>query len=183
MDFSSIINTLTGSDSVSQLSNISGTSEQDVSSILSSVIPQLLNGAQEQATNEDTATSFANALTSHGQQNTNDLSAFFGGIDLEDGQKIVDHLLGSDNAVATAETLSTESGVASSSITSIISATAPLLMSLLGQQATSETQTQAQEADAEGGFDLSSIVGSLFGGGDDGKEGGGLGSILSGLFK
>ncbi|MBR2842864.1 MAG: DUF937 domain-containing protein [Lachnospiraceae bacterium] len=182
MDFSSILNTITSSDSIQQLSSLSGTSENDVSSILSSVLPQLLNGAQGQATNQETAQSFANALTSHGQQDTNDLSAFFGGIDLDDGQKIVNHLLGSDNAVATAETLSSESGVATSSITNIISAAAPLLMSLLGKQATSDKE--AKEKDADGGIDLAGIVGSLFGGGDgDGKEGGGLGSLLSGLFK
>ena len=176
MDFSSILNTITSSDSIQQLSSLSGTSEKDVSSILSSVLPQ------GQATNQETAQSFANALTSHGQQDTNDLSAFFGGIDLDDGQKIVNHLLGSDNAVATAETLSSESGVATSSITNIISAAAPLLMSLLGKQATSDKE--AKEKDADGGIDLAGIVGSLFGGGDgDGKEGGGLGSLLSGLFK
>ena len=47
-------------------------------------------------------------------------------------------------------------------------------MSLMGKQATSENASS-------GGLDLSGIVGSLFGGGDN--DGGGLGSILSGLFK
>ena len=113
MDFGSIINTIMSSDSVSQLSSLTGTDEKDVSSILTSALPQLLSGAQGQATNADTAQSFANALAAHGQKDSADLSSFLSGIDLDDGQKIVNHLLGSDNAVATAETLSQESGVAS----------------------------------------------------------------------
>ena len=179
MDFGSIINTMMSSDSVSQLSSLTGTSEKDVSSILTSALPQLLSGAQGQATNADTAQSFANALAAHGQKDSADLSSFLSGIDLDDGQKIVNHLLGSDNAVATAETLSQESGVASTNISGILSAAAPLLMNLLGKQAEKETEN------ASGGLDLGGIVGSLFGGGDDKDSGGGLdlGGILTGLFK
>lgn len=177
MDFNSILNTIMSSDSVSQLSSLTGTSENDVSSVLSSALPQLLSGAQGQATNANTAQSFANALASHGQKDPEDLSAFFNGVDLDDGQKIVNHLLGSDNAVATAETLSQQSGVASANISGILSAAAPLLMSLLGKQA-------ANESNSSDGGGLLNIVGSLFGGGDDDKDSGsGLGSILSGLFK
>ena len=179
MDFNSIINTLMSSDSVSQLSNLSGTSEKDVSSVLTSALPQLLSGAQGQATNADTAESFANALTAHGQKDSNDLASFFNGVDMEDGQKIVDHLLGKDNAVATAETLSNESGISASNISGILSAAAPLLMNLLGQQATSSSSGAASGS----GLNLAGIVGSLFGGGDDKDSGGGLGSLLSGLFK
>lgn len=180
MDFSSIINTLTSSDSVSELSSLTGTSEKDVTSILTSALPQLLSGAQGQATNQDTAAGFANALTSHGKDDTSDLTSFLSGVDTEDGQKIVNHLLGKDNAVATADTLSKESGVSASSITSILSTAAPLLMSLMGQQATASA---SQKEENSSGLDLSGIVGSLFGGGDSKDSGGGLGSILSGLLK
>lgn len=178
MDFNSILNTIMSSDSVSQLSSLTGTSENDVSNVLSSALPQLLSGAQGQATNANTAQSFANALASHGQNDPEDLSAFFNGVDLDDGQKIVNHLLGSDNAVATAETLSQQSGIASANISGILSAAAPLLMSLLGKQAEKESSNSSS------GGGLLDIVGSLFGGGDDGNDsGGGIGSILSGLFK
>ncbi len=181
MDFNAIINTLMSSDSLSQLSSLSGTSEKDVSNVLSSALPQLLSGAQSQATNQDTAESFANALTAHGQKDSNDLASFFGGVDMEDGQKIVNHLLGKDQAVATAETLSNESGISASGISGILSAAAPLLMNLLGQQAANSSSASASASGS--GLDLAGIVGSLFGGGDDNNSGGGLGSLLSGLFK
>ena len=178
MDFNSIFNAISGSDSVEQISSLTGTSQKDVSGILSQILPQLMSGAQGQATNQETAASFANALTSHGQDDFSNLASFFGGVDLEDGGKIVEHLLGKDNAAATAETLSQESGVSASSISSILSATAPLLMSMMGQQASNDAK------DADDGVDFTSLVGSLFGGGSDGKDAtGGLGSLLSGLFK
>ena len=181
MDFSSIINTITSSDSVAELSSLTGTSEKDVTSILSSALPQLLSGAQGQATNQDTAASFANALTAHGKDDTSNLTSFLSGVDTEDGQKILNHLLGKDTAVATADTLSKESGVSASNITSILSAAAPLLMSLMGQQAVASA-AKKEDKDSSG-LDLSGIVGSLFGGGDSKDSGSGLGGIISGLFK
>lgn len=180
MDFNSIINTITGSDSISQLSSLTGTSQKDVSGILSAALPQLLSGAQGQATNKETAASFANALTAHGREDAADLSSFLGKVDMQDGQKIVDHLLGKNEAAATAEDLAKKSGVSASSITGILAAAAPLLMTLLGKQAAASAQASAQK---DSGPDLSGIVGSLFGGGAGADSGGGLGNILSGLFK
>ncbi len=193
MDFSSILNTIMGSDSVSSLSNLTGTSEKDVSGVLSSVLPLFMNGAQGQATNAETAQSFANALASHGKDDFSDLSSFLGNVDLEDGGKIVEHLLGKEGAANAASNISAQSGVSAGSISSILSATAPLLMSMMGKQATAEADA------APDGVDLNSLVGSLFGGGsgkdalgglgnlfsgNDGKDtAGGLGDLLSGLFK
>ena len=178
MDFNSILKTITSSDSISQLSSLSGTSEKDVASILSSALPQLLSGAKAQATNKDTAQSFASALQSHSKTDSNDLTSFLGGVDLDDGQKIVNHLLGKDNAAAAAENLSAQSGVSASSITSILSAAAPLMMNLMGKQASDSTETSSDDAS---GSALAGIVGSLFGSSDDTKSESGLGGILSGL--
>ena len=47
----------------------------------------------------------------------------------------------------------------------------------MGQQASNDAK------DADDGLDLTNIVGSLFGGGDGKDAAGGLGDILSGLFK
>ena len=172
MDFNSIIKTLTDSDSVSQLSKVTGTNSNDITNILSSALPQLLSGAQQQATSKDTAASFANALATHGQQSSKDLSAFMNNVDLDDGQKIVNHLLGKENAQKTAKNISSNSGVSAGDITKVLSAAAPLLMTLMGQQ--------AQKEQPKAGADLSGIVGSLFGGG---SSSGGVSDILSGLFK
>ena len=193
MDFSSILNTIMGSDSVSSLSSLTGTSENDVSNVLSTVLPLFMNGAQGQATNADTAQSFANALASHGKDDFSDLSSFLGNVDLEDGGKIVEHLLGKDAVEEATSNISAQSGIASGNISNILSATAPLLMSMMGKQATAEADAAPDDVD------LNSLVGSLFGGGDgndalgglgdllSGKNGsdatGGLGNLLSGLFK
>ena len=177
MDLSSILKTLTSNDSVNQLSSLTGTSQTDVSNILSSALPQLLNGAQQQATNKDTAAGFANALAAHSKDNSDDIMSFFGGVDMADGQKIVNHLLGQKQAAQTAQNISQKSGVSASNISNVLSAAAPLLMTLMGKQAAKQAPTQAN---AQGGLDLGNIVGSLFGG-DDGKLD--VGDILGGLFK
>lgn len=193
MDFSSILSTIMGSDSVSSLSNLTGTSENDVSSVLSTVLPLFMNGAQGQATNADTAQSFANALASHGKDDFSDLSSFLGNVDLEDGGKIVEHLLGKEATEEATNNIAAQSGISQGSITNILSATAPLLMSMMGKQATAEADAAPDDVD------LNSLVGSLFGGGDgkdalgglgdllsggDGKDAAsGLGDLLSGLFK
>ena len=180
MDFSSILSSIMGSDSVSSLSSLTGTSEQDVSGVLSSVLPLFMNGAQEQATNAETAESFANALASHGQDDFSDLSAFLGNVDLEDGGKIVEHLLGKEGAATAATNIASQSGVSESNISSIFSAAAPLLMSMMGKQAEDEAKDTASDSD----LNLSGIVGSLFGGsGKDGNAAGSLGDLLSGLLK
>ncbi|MBQ9814319.1 MAG: DUF937 domain-containing protein [Lachnospiraceae bacterium] len=185
MDLSSILKTLTSNDSVNQLSSLTGTSQTDVSNILSSALPQLLNGAQQQATNKDTAAGFANALAAHSKDNSDDIMSFFGGVDMADGQKIVNHLLGQKQAAQTAQNISQKSGVSTANISNVLSAAAPLLMTLMGKQATSQAKTaQTAQANAQGGLDLGNIVGSLFGGGAD-KDNDGLdiGDILGGLFK
>ena len=180
MDFSSIMKTLMSSDSVSQLSSLTGTQENQVSNILQSALPQLLSGAKQQATSADTAAGFAKALQSHGQVDADDLASFMGGVDMEDGQKIINHLLGKEAAAKEAADLSAKSGVSAANVSGILSAAAPLLMTLMGKQA-AKSQPQQTAANA-GGFDLSGIVGSLFGGGGD-DDGFGLDDVLKGLFK
>ena len=136
---------------------------------------------------------FANALASHGKDDFSDLSSFLGNVDLEDGGKIVEHLLGKEGAANAASNIAAQSGVSAGNISSILSATAPLLMSMMGKQATAEADAAPDDVD------LNSLVGSLFGGGsgkdalgglgnlfsgNDGKDAaGGLGDLLSGLFK
>ena len=99
---------------------------------------------------------------------------------MEDGQKIVNHLLGKETAAQTAQNISAKTGTSAANISNVLSAAAPLLMTLMGKQATKSAQTTQTAANAQGGLDLGNIVDSLFGG-DDGKLD--VGDILGGLFK
>ena len=101
---------------------------------MTQALPALLSGAKGQADDKDTAESFANALSDHAKSDTSDLGSFLGNIDMEDGGKIIAHLLGSDKQ-STIKKIAKEAGVSNKKTTNILSAIGPLLMSLLGQQA------------------------------------------------
>lgn len=165
MDLKKLTDTLLSSDSIKGLSGLTGASDLDVKKVLNQALPTLLEGANGQATNKDTADGFATALSDHAKSDTNDLTNFLGNVDLKDGAKIIKHLLGSDKD-SVVKDVSKQTGVSKSKTTSILSGFAPLLMSLLGQQ-TNE--------DKDGGSNIGGLIGSLLSNAD-------LGGILSGLL-
>lgn len=134
MDLTKLASTLLSSDSIKGLTQATGASGKDITSVLSGALPTLLNGANAQAKDKKTADSFVSALAQHAKDDTSDLSKFLGNVDLSDGSKIIAHLLGSNTDSVVAE-VADKAGVSEDKTSSILSAVAPLLMSLLGQQA------------------------------------------------
>ena len=133
MDISTLMKIMLSQNSTSAVSQNTGVSSDVVSGVLASVLPSLLSGASAQAKDEKTAASFAQALASHGQKDTMDLASFFGGVDKNDGEKIVAHLLGG-NAGLTAQNAAKQTGATEAQVSNIMANIAPLLMSILGQQ-------------------------------------------------
>lgn len=194
MDLNALMGTLLSGDTVANMSQLTGASQQEVQSVLSSALPAMLNGAQQQANDQATAESFVNALAQHAQADTSDVNAFLQNVDVEDGAKIVGHLLGSQQQ-GTAQAAAEKAGITAGSSNLILSAAAPLLMSLLGQQASGNQQNNASGIGSLLGGLLGggsgSLLGSLLGGGNgkkdekkDEKNGlGGIADLLSGLLK
>ena len=145
MDLSLVMNTLMSADSLSGLSEKTGASQKDVSSVLTAALPLLLNGAGQQAQNESTSAGFFEALSQHGSNDTSNLSGFLGNVDMDDGEKIIAHLLGA-NTTTTTQNVAQQSGLSQQSTTQIMSAAAPLLMSLLGQQSQQSSKNDLMTA-------------------------------------
>ena len=145
MDLMSIMGALMGSPSTSSISQATGTKTNDVTSILAQALPSLLSGAGQQASQKSTAESFAKALEYHAADDTSNLASFYGNVDIEDGAKIVKHLLG-DNSSSTIKAIAKQSGVTANQAASVLSTAAPLLMSLIGQQTAPQTKTAATQA-------------------------------------
>jgi len=169
MDMNSLVSTLLSSNSVSGISQSTNTSQKDTQSVLNAALPLLLNGAKDQSQNAATAEGFANALLSHGQADVTDLGSFMQGVDLTDGGKIVNHLLGGNTgAVAN---IAQQTGVSTKDTGNILAAAAPLLMTLLGQQSGSGNAgananlVGAMASSLLGNLDVSSLLGGLLGGG------------------
>lgn len=179
MDMNALMNTLLSADAVGGMSQATGATQADVKNVLAAALPQLLGGAQAQATNAQTAESFAGALADHAKADTSDLAAFMSNVDMEDGGKIIGHLLG-NNATATAADAADRAGLSAGQTAKILALAAPLLLSLLGQQ----TQQQPQQ---NNGLGIGSLMSALLGGGmgnNSGNSGGGMdmSSLLMGLL-
>ena len=142
MDINKLAGVLLSSDSISGLSNLTEVSDKDVNSVLAEALPALLNGVNQQAKDKDTTESFANALAEHAKADTKDVKGFLGNIDLEDGAKIIGHLLGAEKSDVTKK-VAKKTGVSDDKTAMILAAAGPLLMSLLGQQADEDENKNA----------------------------------------
>jgi hypothetical protein len=184
MDINELMSTMLSKDTVKGLGKLTGTSQKGVRGVLSSALPSMLNGAKAQADDSDTASGFVKALSDHAKDDTNDIGAFISGIDLNDGGKIIGHLLG-NSAQATAQKAAESAGVKATKANNILSAAAPLLMSLIGQQVSSGSNASSNNASGISGLMGSLLsntdIGSLIGGLAGGSKPGLLGSIM-GLF-
>ncbi len=180
-------------DALSGLGNITGSSQKDVKSVLSSALPSMLHGADKQANDSATAQSFVNALSDHAKDDTADIGSFLSKVDIEDGGKIIGHLLGSQKEETT-KAAAGAAGIDASRAGNIMSAAAPLIMSLIGQQISKNSGLNNADGisaligDLLGGVDLGSLLGTIAGSGESGKKskssgkGGLLGSLL-GFFR
>ena len=125
MDISSLVGTLMSADSLQSVGKTSKTDSKTVQSVLGAALPALLGSAQAQS--QDASTGFAEALLSHSKADTSDIASFLNKVDMEDGGKIVNHLLDADSLSAIAK----KAGVSKRDTASVLSTAAPLLMSLL----------------------------------------------------
>ena len=180
MDLASMMQTMLSPDSIAKMGEKTGTSADEVKSVLFSALPALLKGVQGQASNKDTVAGFAGALDSHAQDDTSDVAAFLSQVDLEDGKKIVGHLLGGDQGETT-RAAAEKAGLSTAATGSVLGAAAPLLMSLLGQQATQAVQAQPQGG-AQAASSGSGLLAGLLGAQQQSAKPSGLGGLLSGLF-
>ena len=190
MDISSLIGTLMSADSLKNIGKATSTDSGKVKDVLAAALPSLINGAKTQC--EDTSTGFVDALLSHGKDDTSDLSSFLSKVDLEDGGKIISHLLGSQSN-SEISSVAKATGATTKDTSNILSAAAPLLMSLLGKQASAgNSDTSAVGSIASSllqNADIGSILGGLVGGSSSQSASSGsnklglLGGILGKILK
>ncbi len=167
-DMTALLAQLLSSDAINGISKASNTSKTDVSNILAQALPTLLTGATSQANNAQTTSGFGKALVDHSKDDVSDLSAFFKNVDLNDGSKIVSHLLGGDTQKTT-NALAKSTKTSSASTLAVLSAVAPLLMTLLGKQTTNKKNNSndlvsALAGQLLGSVDMGSLASALLGG-------------------
>ncbi len=177
-----LIESLLDKDSIKTVSKNSGTSSNQTREVVVGALPLLLRSMQENASGKDGEEALAKALEFHSKSNTSDLTAFLKNADIEDGNKILTHILGNNKKNVEAD-LAKKAGVTTAQSSNILANIVPLLLTLIGIQAMQKT--------VAGGLGplLASVLlgGGGLGGGKSGGGGsleemllGGLSSVLTG---
>ncbi|SHI90999.1 DUF937 domain-containing protein [Flavobacterium terrae] len=155
-----LLNSDLGKQIISSVGQQAGTTEGETSSVLSSALPTLINAMQNNASSEQGAGGLLGALLGgkHNGSLLDNLGGLMGsgGIDTEDGGKILGHVLGGNQANVE-NSLSQNTGVSSDKISMILKIAAPILMAYLANK--------ARTSNVQSGSDLGGLLGSLLGGG------------------
>lgn len=149
------VGTVYSGSGLSAIARRSKVKQDDVAKVLAVGLPTLVGGMNRNAAEAGGAEALARALTQHQAADISDPGAFLASSDLQDGKKIVNHVLGADQDEAMEE-ISRATGVSKSKVGTILALAAPLLLSLLGQQ-----NSSASQAGSGGG--LLSLLGGLLG--------------------
>ncbi len=190
MDLTQLLGTFMQANYVNGVGQATNSSSADVANILGAALPSMLQGAQAQSANSDTAAGFLQAISDHSSSDISDLGAFGGGADLADGDKIIGHLFGKQkNEVITQ--VANNANVSPKVAASVMAAAAPLLLSMLGKEANVQAAASNSAASTDmvsglmagllGSGDMTAILGSLVGGQSQAKKPGAadlLGSLL-----
>ncbi|MBP2832704.1 DUF937 domain-containing protein [Aquimarina sp. U1-2] len=204
-----LLNSPMGRQIINGVSSQTGQPANKTGDVLSMAMPVLMGAMQRNATTQEGASGILGALSGkHSGGILDNLGGLFeGGVDQEvrnDGAGILGHILGSKRP-AVENALSQKSGVEPGSVSEILKVAAPILMGILGKQASQQNVNDSNglmnllgglsgaqrgskqqsliesflDADGDGSI-LDDVAGMIFSGST--KKKGGLGGILGGLF-
>lgn len=172
-----LLNSDLGKQIISSVGQQAGTTEGETSSVLNSALPTLLNAMQNNASTEQGAGGLLGALLGgkHDGGLLDNLGGLMGngGVDTEDGGKILGHVLG-DNQANVENSISQSTGVSSDKIGMILKIAAPILMAFLANK--------ARNSNVQNGTDLGGLLGSLLGGGQSQQAQTSGGNILTSVL-
>ena len=172
MSFSEdLIGKMLGKESLRTIGEKAGVSSEKTQEVMTAALPLLLEKMKRNASDTAGAESLSRALRSHSGDDISDPVAFLKKTDMEDGAKIVCHVLGEDTKKVQSS-MARSTGLKNSQVSSILSMAAPLLLSAVGGEAASQNASGSQ---------LGSLLGGILGSGSSSGGGSGLlGSLLGG---
>ncbi len=155
--------------SVNTLTEKTGASSKQISMLIAIALPILIKMMTKNASSQSGAQSLANALTQHNSQKA--MADQITNADEADGEKILGHILGGQSSDILSS-LSSETGMSQSQVSTALNSMAPALMS-----GVSAAATHTSGVDLSDGLDLTDVMGMF--GGSTGSSGGGLGMLGS----
>ena len=177
-----LLNTVGAKDTVSTLTEKVGADKSQVQSAMEMIIPTLLSSMNKNVQSSTGLESLMGALDQHAEDNVQDTSNFLGGFDLQDGMKILGHLLGNSNTQTVTKNVAKNTGLSTNQTADLMGSVASMLMGLLGNQKangalTSETLPKALAKTTKSN-DLLAIATSLLDQDGDGNIIDDLGNML-----
>ncbi|MBQ9686231.1 MAG: DUF937 domain-containing protein [Oscillospiraceae bacterium] len=166
-----LLKALLSDGAIKALAKKTGLSSKQLKKLLPLAVPLLIKALTKNASQTDGALSLLSALTQHTSKKSIDQQ--IEEADSEDGRKIIGHILGKD-ADADIQTLSNQSGLNASEVSSVLNGIAPALLSGLSAATGS---AGAGKVDLSDGLDLGDVM-AMLGGGSVQSSGG----LLGGLF-
>ncbi len=143
MDVLSLFQQLQDPKVLDRLSNQSKASPDAVKKVVEFGLPTLLQAMEKNAANPKGAQSLAKALDDHKDDPIDDIMGFLKNVDTQDGNKILQHVLGSRSKVVESK-IASSAGIKTDQVDGIMSQLAPMLLGALGKQ------KQSQQVDASG---------------------------------
>lgn len=171
---STLLEAMTAGDSMQALTQKTGASKDQVSSLLNAALPALMQQMQTNASTETGAASLLNALGQH--TSTAPLTQQVVEADEVDGSKILGHILGG-NQKSVVSSLAGLAGMNSKQTNSILSMIAPVLLTALFTNAAKKKKKKG--FDLSDGLDIDDVMALLNSGSTSAQSSGlDLGSIL-----
>lgn len=174
-----------------QLSKTSGADSSQVQKVVQIGLPALLESLGRNSKTEQGASSLAKALDSHKDDNVDNIEDFLKNINMEDGSKIIGHVLGT-NKQKVQRNLAKQTGLDDKQVSNIMNQLAPLLLGTLGKQKTSSNVGSAGIESMISGIlnsqgsknsNIMKSVTNLLDSDDDGSIVDDVGKMLGGFFK
>jgi len=179
-----------------QLSTAVGAKPEQVERLTELSLPTLLAALKRNSSSQEGAEALARALDQHKDDRVDNVPAYLGKADTNDGSKILQHIFGNDNQ-RVQTTLAKETGMDLDQVSGVLTRMAPMLLGMLGQQKAQQnlapsgisgllssllggaTQPQQPQPQPSG---LGGLLSLLLGGGAQAQQPSGFGSLLSGLI-
>ena len=159
MDLSSLLNSIMGNEKILQeLGNKVQASPGEIKKATSLGIPTLVEALDRNAREPKSRESLAKALEDHSDDNVEDLEGFLNRVDADEGNRMLDHILG-DRKVKVENNIASNSGLGIGQVSGLMSMLAPILIGMLGNKKKEDNVSR------DGISDLTGSLGGLLGGG------------------
>lgn len=161
MDLSTMLNSILGDEKIlAELGSKVQATPDEVRKAATLGVPTLVEALDRNAREDGKKASLARALEDHGNDDVDDVEGFLNGVDVNDGNKMLDHIFG-ERKVNVENNIANNSGLGIGQVSGLMSMLAPLLMGMLGKKKREDNVSEGNLSDLTGS--LGGVLGGLLG--------------------